>query len=114
MPKKPRPPKHLSKPMVQWWRHVTDEYELDEHHLKLLQAACEAWDRMCQARDLLNLEGLTVRDGNGNQKPHPAFPMERDSRLAFARLVRELDLDVDSAPTGTRPPALRSNRRGVA
>jgi type I restriction enzyme R subunit len=34
-----------------------------------------------------------------------------DSRIAFARLTRELDLDTDETPEGKRPPALPSNRR---
>ena len=37
--------------------------------------------------------------------------VERDSRLAFARLVRELDLDTELTPDSTRPPALHSNSR---
>lgn len=35
--------------------------------------------------------------------------VEALSRLAFARLIRELDLDVDPPSTGRRPPGLRSN-----
>jgi len=44
-------------------------------------------------------------------RPHAAIAIERDSRLAFARLLRELDLDAAAAPERARPPALRSNRR---
>ena len=83
----PRPPAHLSKSSAAWWRQVVKEFDLEPHHLKLLQAACEAWDRMCQARDAISTQGLTIRDGNGIPKAHPAVPIERDSRLAFARLA---------------------------
>ena len=81
-------------------------------HLKLLQAACEAWDRLQEARELLAKDGLCIAGREGGLRPHPAVSIERDSRIAFARLVRELDLDVEP-PSDTRffPPALRSNRR---
>jgi phage terminase small subunit len=74
-----------------------------------LQLAGEAWDRSQQAREAIAKEGLTVPSGG---RAHPAIAIERDSRLAFARLIRELDLDAEP-PASWRngPPALHSNRR---
>ena len=108
------PPRHLSKCAASWWQDVTADYSLEAHHLKLLQAACEAWDTMQAARRALSDHGgLTFTDASGNIKAHPAVAMQRDARVAFARLVRELDLDVAGAPAeAPRPPAIRSNRRG--
>jgi len=108
----PPPPDHLSPAMQAWWRQVMEDYELDPHHLRLLEAACDAWDRMVEARDVLREEGLTVTTEHRTKK-HPAADIERDSRLAFARLLRELDLDAEPPPErpAWRPPALRSNRR---
>jgi P27 family predicted phage terminase small subunit len=107
------PPAHLSEAMQRWWQAVVRDYDLDPHHLHLLEAACDAWDRMCEARAVLREEGLTVATKDGGKKKHPASDIERDSRLAFARLVRELDLDCPAPPPeqGWRPPAIRSNRR---
>lgn len=81
------------------------------HHLRLLRLACEAWDRTQQARETLDRDGLTVPTGDGGLKAHPCIGIERDSRLAFARLLRELDLDAEPPPDRARAPALRSNRR---
>jgi phage terminase small subunit len=108
----PPPPEHLSAQMQQWWSAVVRDYDLEAHHLRLLEAAADAWDRMTAARALLLDEGLTVTGAQG-PKPHPAANIERDSRIAFARLVRELDLDCEAPRelAGWRPPALRSNRR---
>jgi phage terminase small subunit len=108
----PQPPAHLSPTAAQWWRTVVERYELEQHHLRLLQLAAEAWDRSQQARALIEAEGL-ILIGRQGARPHPAIAIERDSRLGFARLLRELDLDTEP-PRAERiaPPALFSNNRG--
>jgi P27 family predicted phage terminase small subunit len=109
----PPPPAHLSEAMRAWWRQVMADYVFDAHHLRLLECACDSWDRMVQARETLREEGLTVETAHGGKKKHPASDIERDARLAFARLLRELDLDAEppAERPAWRPPALRSNRR---
>jgi len=102
----PAAPKHLSAATKKWWRAVVDDYALEQHHLKLLQAAAESWDRMQAARALVDLEGLVVLDRFGQSKAHPATAIERDCRIAFARLLRELDLEGEPQPD-PRPPRRR-------
>ncbi len=105
-------PAHLKPATATWWTSVVADYSLEPHHLRLLQAACEAWDRMQAARAVIDKEGLTFEDRNGEPRVRPEISIERDSRIAFARLVRELDLDVDAPGEGrSRLPALLSNRR---
>src|SRR5262245_56698352 len=103
-------PEHLKEPTQRWWLSVVKEWELDEHHIRLLTLAGEAWDRCEQARLVLNEQGLTYLDRFGQPTARPEVAIERDSRIAFARLVREIDLDATTTPA-SRPPALRSNRR---
>ena len=108
----PKPPAHLSPETQKWWRLVCEEYSLEPHHLRLLQLAGEAWDRAQAAREIIATAGLVVMDDRKNPRAHPAVAIEKDARTAFARLVRELDLDTEAPPSTARPPALRSNRGG--
>ena len=109
--RRPPPPDHLTDPTKRWWKAVLEDYQLEGHHLRLLQLAAEAWDRCQQAREILATNGLTHSNRFGDPVARPEVAIERDSRLAFARLVRELDLDVEPPAERSRPPALRSNRR---
>jgi len=77
---------------------------LEKRHEAVLLTALEALDRMRQAQALLDADGLTVTDRYGTAKAHPAVTIERDSRTAFLRAMRELGLDLEAPPT-TRPPS---------
>jgi len=106
-----RAPSHLRKPTRVWWRTVCTDYDLDDHHVRLLTLSCEAWDECQAALEILAVEGLTYDDRFGAPRSRPEVSVERDARLAFSRLVRELDLDTEQVSELSRPPALRSNRR---
>lgn len=106
----PKAPPHLSPATQHWWRAVFREYRLEPHHLRLLQLAGESWDRCQAARAVLDVEGISYLDRFGAPRVRPEVGVERDSRLAFARLIRELDLDVDPPVSALRAPAIRSNR----
>ncbi len=106
----PKAPAHLATATAEWWLTVLRTWELDEHHVRLLTLAAEAFDRAVQAREVLHRRGLTYKDRFGQPKPRPEVAIERDSRTAFARLLRELDLDVDGPREDPRPPTLRSMR----
>jgi len=106
----PKAPSHLSDSARIWWRSCVRKYELDAHHFRLLQLACEAWDRSREARLILDRDGIVFMDDRKNVRPHPAVAIEKDARTAFARLVRELDLDAEMPPAAVRPPSIRSNR----
>lgn len=108
--RKPRAPSHLAAATRAWWASVAADYDLEQHHYRLLTLAGEAWDRCEQARNLISAEGLVFRDDRNNVRAHPAIGIEKDSRIAFARLLRELDLDVEPpASARSGPPSLRSN-----
>lgn len=106
-----RAPAHLKPATQEWFLGVTKAYALDGHHLRLLQLAGEAFDRAQEAREILAVEGITV-GGREGAKPHPCIAIERDSRLAFARLIAQLSLDQEEPIDPHTRSAMRSNRVG--
>jgi phage terminase small subunit len=107
--KRPEPPKHVRAATAQWWQSVVDDYELEPHHLRLLTLAAEAWDRCAEAREALAEHGTTFTDRFGQPRARPEVAIERDSRIAFARLLRELALDVNEPAEELRPPRIGGN-----
>ena len=103
-------PAHLKAATRRWWLDVVGTYDLEPHHVKLLTLAAEAWDRAEEARKAVQQYGLTYDTRLGEPRARPEVAIERDSRLGFARLLRELDLDTEVLSEGRRVPSLRSNR----
>jgi phage terminase small subunit len=100
----PKPPSHLERTTREWWKSVVDDFDLEPHHLRLLQLAAEAWDSAQAARAVIKKEGMTFTDRFGCPRSRPEVAIERDSRIAFARLLRELALDGVDGPDAARPP----------
>ena len=107
---KSKAPRHLQPATKRWFNRVTADWTLEEHHIKLLIIAAETWDRLTQAREVIAEKGLTFQDRFGTPRARPEVAIERDSRTAFMRAVRELDLDLDEPTQPGRARALRSNR----
>ena len=103
-------PKHLSPETAQWWASVMADYALEPHHIRLLTLACEAFDSAQDAREILQREGKIFIDRFDQPKPRPAVGIQRDSAIGFARMLRELDLDIAAPTDRARPPSLLSNR----
>lgn len=108
-----KPPGHLQPATRKWFTSVLEDYDLDPHHIRLLTLAGEAWDRGQQAREVVARDGMTFDDRFGQPKARPEIGIERDSRIGFARLLRELALDIDGpteAPRGPRTADYGSRR----
>lgn len=110
----PRAPRHLRAATRAWFQSIAEDYALEPHHTRLLVLAGEAWDRGQSAREVLTKRGLTYRDSRGNPRPRPENAIARDCAVVFARLIRELRLDVGAPDEHERPPRLPENghRRG--
>lgn len=104
-------PKHLRAATRDWYAAICKDYDLESQDLKLLRMAAEAHDRCCEAREAIALHGLTYTDRFGQPRARPEAKMELENRTSFARLMRELALDIAPPSEGKRPPPLRANTR---
>jgi P27 family predicted phage terminase small subunit len=98
-------PEHLQAETRDWFASVVTEFELEPHHVRILTLAAEAWDRTQEARAALATHGITYTDRFGAPRCRPEVAVERDSRIAFTRCVRELGLDL-APPSDSRPPRI--------
>ena len=105
-----RPPSHLRPATRRWWREVVESWELESHHRMLLSLAGTAWDRAHQAREQVEQHGLASQTAAGGLKLSPFVRAEQEALVTFARILRELDLDLEGPAEAKRPPALRSVR----
>lgn len=101
-PPAPKPPRGLSADARRLWRSTVAAFELEPHHLAILEQACRALDRIGEARDAVARDGMTL-EGRFGAKAHPMLAVERDSRIAMMRGLRELGLDLET-PATSRPP----------
>ena len=85
------------------------EYQLEPHHVSLLDQAAKCLDRIEAARAILDKNGVVVLDRFGCPKQHPAMNVELQNKITFSRLLRELNLDTE-APTESRPPRIGGSR----
>lgn len=108
-----RAPRGLTVATRKWFTDTCRRWVLDAHHVRLLELAARAFDEARAADKLLASEGMVVSMPSGAKRPHPAIRIRADARLAFARLLRELDLDVDPPAESARPPVLRAFRAGT-
>ena len=99
----PRAPAYLRPQTRNWWSSVLRDFDLDDHHVRLLTLAAETWDRAQGAREAIAVHGPVYEDRFGQPRARPEVAIERDGRIAFARLLRELDLDGEPSPD-PRPP----------
>lgn len=99
------PPDYLGEEAASFWREVCSCYSLEVHHLKILESACVTWDRIVSAREEIKKSGVFVADRYGSTKANPAVRVEHDAKILLARLLRELQLDVN-LPDDPRPPGM--------
>jgi P27 family predicted phage terminase small subunit len=107
----PTPPKHLSAESKALWSSLLTDWEMTDDMLAILRNALEANDRVIEAKNILDKDGLIVIDRFGQKQKHPAASIERDNRALMARLLASLKLETEAPRGPGRPPGghLRSH-----
>jgi len=98
---------HLSKESKEFFNKITKQYNFEDHHIKLLILACECLDRIGEARRAIEKTALIYLDRFNKPKVNPAAKIEAENKIIFARLIRELNLDIEEPNRSPgRPPGL--------
>jgi hypothetical protein len=105
------PPEGLLTEGRKLWSAVTVDYELDQHELALLVAACRTADRLQDLAEALQGAPLTVENKRGDMIVQPLLVEQRQQSLVLARLVASLRLPSGEETDGS---LVRPQRRGAA
>jgi len=100
-----RAPSGLSSAAGEWWKKLVCDFSIDDSGgLLLLETALQAFDRMHEARGLIETHGAVTFDRFGQLRPNPATVIERDSRAAMLSALKALNLDLEPVGPVGRPP----------
>lgn len=98
-----KPPKHLSREARRIWKQINQTWELNNSPdaLLILRTAMEAFDRLQQAREVLDVEGVTVKTttaaGDTKTLKHPALEAEKSARAGLLQAFRMLGLEFEAS-----------------
>lgn len=95
----------ITAPTRKWAQQIMKQYDLGDHHRKILIVACLAWDRLQEARREIEKTGIVTVNRAGTPVRNPAVSIERDAQQTFLRALRELGLDVSGPEPPRGPPA---------
>ena len=98
-----RPPGNLSNESKGIWKKLNSEWEFDTQALLILKTALEAYDRLTEARQQIDTEGITYTTGTGFKREHPSLKVEKQSRDGFLAAWRMLNLNIEPPGDIGRP-----------
>jgi len=92
----PRASIKLDRTGLKFRRQVLKEYQLnDTHDLRRLDLASHCLDRIEECREVIEAEGAFIFDRFKQRRENPALKAERDQKVIFLRIIRELGLDLN-------------------
>jgi phage terminase small subunit len=105
MPEKPKTPQGLKAQGAEFWDKVLSEFVLEKaHDLERLSLASKCLDELAADEATVAADGrFFTNTKTGQIREHPAAKAIRENKVLFARLVRELGLDLESAQESRLP-----------
>ena len=100
-------PRGLQNPGRKLWDSITDEFQMNDADLVLLEEACRVRDLVVTLSKQIETDGVMAKSSQG-VRVHPAVSEVRQQRLVLARLLATLEIPApedDNLPasTGVRP-----------
>lgn len=111
MTTKIRTPRGLGTQGKRLWADVVGSYDLDQHEVALLTAACRTVDRLEDIAGALQESPLTTTNARGDLVAHPLLVEQRQQGISLSRLVASLRLPSGETDDGE---LIRPQRRGAA
>lgn len=97
-----KPPKHLSRDAKRIWKQINGTWDMSgsPDALLILQTGLEAFDRLQQARAVLDVDGVVIKTktaaGDVKILKHPALEAEKAARAGLLQSFRMLGLEFEA------------------
>jgi P27 family predicted phage terminase small subunit len=96
----PKPPTWLDKEARAEWHRIVPDLEaagiLCEVDRAALSLLCDAWSKYCDAREIVDREGLTVESPKGGTAKHPCVSVMTDMHDRWKRMCEQFGLTPQS------------------
>jgi phage terminase small subunit len=97
-------PEGLSERVQALWTEITETWDMERHHLVLLEEALRALDRITEARTEIKKHGIVVKTKSGYSRANPALQVERDAGNRFLATWKAIGFDMEPPKEVGRPP----------
>ena len=97
-------PDYLTDESKNIWDALHKSFTLKEHHDIVLKTALEAYDRLQQARQIIDKDGAVIEAHNGYYQKNPMLQIEKEARSGFLAAWKALNIDIEPPKDLGRPP----------
>jgi phage terminase small subunit len=117
-PKRPKPPRNLDAAGKQIWKalqaDLPDDWEMTAREVELLHLAARQADLVAELEEALAEEGITVAGAAGQRRMNAVATELRQSRIALARLLGEIEMPEGEDEEPTTAQRVRARRAAQA